>query len=301
MILEAKYIGCLAKEFLTKSLKKAGRIRTILPNTFYAEFDGNPIIVTRKRGRAPLNINISQAQGESFQRIIQPDLSISFKGDALKIGNIIVDLRHVEIYECTGFDLDSLRVSDDELIKASFILSRLYDLVERNFLVIYRTSQFHEFLTNIVKPFANGVEDAVQNPEPYRKLMGLGQGFTPAGDDFLSGFLATLNVSSKIYGFKGFFLSKDDILSSTSWASGMLLYYSQYGYVGEGVSRIVQSLRDEVGFSDALMDLARIGHTSGLDISLGVLVASSMILDLIRSKGILSRVIRHFWTNPETL
>ena len=297
MIFKAKYIGCLAKKFLTRSLKKAGRTRIILPNTFYVEFDGNPIIVTRKRGRAPLNINLSQAQGESFQRIIQPDLRILFKGDTLKIGNIIVDLRHVEIYECMGLDLDSLRVSDDELVKASFILSRLYDLVEGRFLVIYRTSQFHDFLTNIVKPFANGVEDVVQNPEPYRKLIGLGQGFTPAGDDFLSGFLATLNASSKIYGFKGFFLSKDDILSSTSWASGMLLYYSQYGYVGEGVSKIVQSLRDKVGFSDALMDLVRIGHTSGLDISLGVLVASSMILDLVRSKGILNRVIRHFLTN----
>ena len=297
MIFKAKYIGCLAKKFLTRSLKKAGRTRIILPNTFYVEFDGNPIIVTRKRGRAPLNINLSQAQGESFQRIIQPDLRILFKGDTLKIGNIIVDLRHVEIYECMGLDLDSLRVSDDELVKASFILSRLYDLVEGRFLVIYRTSQFHDFLTNIVKPFANGVEDVVQNPEPYRKLIGLGQGFTPAGDDFLSGFLATLNASSKIYGFKGFFLSKDDILSSTSWASGMLLYYSQYGYVGEGVSKIVQSLRDKVGFSDALMDLVRIGHTSGLDISLGVLVASSMILDLVRSKGILNRVISHFLTN----
>ena len=297
MIFKAKYIGCLAKEFLTRSLKKAGRTRIILPNTFYVEFDGNPIIVTRKRGRAPLNINLSQAQGESFQRIIQPDLRILFKGDTLKIGNIIVDLRHVEIYECIGLDLDSLRVSDDELVKASFILSRLYDLVEGRFLVIYRTSQFHDFLTNIVKPFADGVEDMVQNPEPYRKLMGLGQGFTPAGDDFLSGFLATLNASSKICGFKGFFLSKDDILSSTSWASGMLLYYSQYGYVGEGVSKIVQSLRDKVGLSDALMDLARIGHTSGLDISLGVLVASSMILDLVRSKGILNRVISHFLTN----
>ena len=297
MIFKAKYIGCLAKEFLTRSLKKAGRTRIILPNTFYVEFDGNPIIVTRKRGRAPLNINLSQAQGESFQRIIQPDLRTLFKGDTLKIGNIILDLRHVEIYECMGLDLDSLRVSDDELVKASFILSRLYDLVEGRFLVIYRTSQFHDFLANIVKPFANGVEDVVQNPEPYRKLIGLGQGFTPAGDDFLSGFLATLNASSKIYGFKGFFLSKDDILSSTSWASGMLLYYSQYGYVGEGVSKIVQSLRDKVGFSDALMDLVRIGHTSGLDISLGVLVASSMILDLVRSKGILNRVISHFLTN----
>jgi len=297
MIFKAKYIGCLAKEFLTRSLKKAGRTRIILPNTFYVEFNGNPIIVTRKRGRAPLNINLSQVQGESFQRIIQPDLRTLFKGDILKIGNIIVDLRHVEIYECMGLDLDSLRVSDDELIKASFILSRLYDLVEGRFLVIYRTSQFHDFLTKIAKPFANGVEDVVQNPEPYRKLIGLGQGFTPAGDDFLSGFLATLNASSKIYGFKGFFLSKDDILSSTSWASGMLLYYSQYGYVGEGVSKIIQSLRDKVGFSDALMDLVRIGHTSGLDISLGVLVASSMILDLVRSKGILNRVISHFLTN----
>ncbi|HDJ66646.1 MAG TPA: DUF2877 domain-containing protein [Nitrososphaeria archaeon] len=297
MILKARYIGCLAKKFLTESSKKAGRIRIILPNTFYAEFDGNPIVITRKRGRAPLNINLNQSKGEPFQRIIRPDLRILLKDNILKIGNVMVDLRRVETYECVKLGLDSLEVSDDELIKASFILSRLYDLVEEKFLIIYRTSQFNDFLIDVVKPFANGFEDAVHDPGPYRKLMGLGQGFTPAGDDFLSGFLATLNASSKAYGFKGFFLNKDDILSSTSWASGMLLYYSQHGYVGEGVSRVIQSLRDGVGFLDALMDLAKVGHTSGLDLSLGILIASSMILNLIRGKDILNRVIRQFLNN----
>lgn len=294
MIFEARCIGCLAKRFLTNSLKKAGKIRTILPNTFYAEFDGNPIIVTRRRGRAPLNINLNQSQGESFQKMIRPNSRILFRDGVLRIGDIVVNLRRAEIYECIGLDLDSLEVSDDELIKASFILSRLYDLVEGRFLIIYRTNQFHDFLINVVKPFANGFEDAIHNPEPYRKLMGLGQGFTPAGDDFLSGFLATLNALSKAYGFKGFFLSREEILSSTSWASGMLLYYSQYGYVSEGISKVIQSLRDSVGFLDALIDLMRIGHTSGLDISLGILIASSMILNLIKGKNILNRVIRHF-------
>ena len=297
MILKASYIGCLAKRFLTNSPRKIGKIRTILPNTFYVEFDGNPIIVTRKRGRSPLNINLSQDWGESFQRIIRPDSEVQFSGEVLKIGNIVVDLKGVKTYECVELNLDSLRVSDDELVKASFILSRLYDLVEEKFLLIYKTDQFRDFLTDVVKPFAKGVENAIQNPEPYRKLMGLGQGFTPAGDDFLSGFLATLNALSEVYGFKGFFLRRDEILSSTSWASGMLLYYSQYGYVGEGVSKTIQSLRDRVGFLDALMDLARVGHTSGLDLSLGILVASSMILDLIKGRDVLSRVMRQFLNN----
>ena len=297
MILKARYIGCLARRFLTNSPKKIGKIRTILPNTFYVEFNGNPIIVTRKRGRSPLNINLSQDRGESFQRIIRPDSGIQFNGKTLKIGGIVVDLKDVKTYECVELSLDSLKVPDDELIKASFILSRLYDLVEENFLIIYKTDQFRDFLTDVVKPFAKGIEDAIQNPEPYRKLMGLGQGFTPAGDDFLSGFLATSNALSKVYGFKGFFLRKDEILSSTSWASGMLLYYSQYGYVGEGVSKTIQSLGDRVGFLDALMDLARIGHTSGLDLSFGILVASSMILDLIKGRDVLSRVMRQFLNN----
>ena len=297
MILKASYIGCLAKRFLTNSPRKIGKIRTILPNTFYVEFDGNPIIVTRKRGRSPLNINLSQDWGESFQRIIRPDSEVQFSGEVLKIGNIVVDLKGVKTYECVELNLDSLRVSDDELVKASFILSRLYDLVEENFLIIYKTDQFRDFLTDVVKPFAKGVENAIQNPEPYRKLMGLGQGFTPAGDDFLSSFLATSNALSKVYGFKKFFLRRDEILSSTSWASGMLLYYSQYGYVGEGVSKTIQSLGDRVRFLDALMDLARVGHTSGLDLSLGILVASSMILDLIKGKDVLSRVMRQFLNN----
>jgi len=297
MILKASYIGCLAKRFLTNSPRKIGKIRTILPNTFYVEFDGNPIIVTRKRGRSPLNINLSQDRGESFQRIIQPDSEVQFSGEVLKIGNIVVDLKGVKTYECVELNLDSLRVSDDELVKASFILSRLYDLVEEKFLLIYKTDQFRDFLTDVVKPFAKGVENAIQNPEPYRKLMGLGQGFTPAGDDFLSSFLATSNALSKVYGFKKFFLRRDEILSSTSWASGMLLYYSQYGYVGEGVSKTIQSLGDRVRFLDALMDLARVGHTSGLDLSLGILVASSMILDLIKGRDVLSRVMRQFLNN----
>jgi len=46
-------------------------------------------------------------------------------------------LKGVKTYECAELNLDSLKVSDGELIKAPFILSRLYYLVEENFLIIY--------------------------------------------------------------------------------------------------------------------------------------------------------------------
>ncbi|RLF98518.1 MAG: hypothetical protein DRN49_05755, partial [Thaumarchaeota archaeon] len=59
----------------------------------------------------------------------------------------------------------------------------------------------------------------------------------------------------------------------------------------------IQSLKDKVGFSDALMDLMKIGHTSGLDLSFGILIASSMIFDLIKDGKILDHVMRHFSIN----
>ena len=46
-------------------------------------------------------------------------------------------MKGVKTYECAELNLDSLKVSDGELIKAPFILSRLYYLVEENFLIIY--------------------------------------------------------------------------------------------------------------------------------------------------------------------
>ena len=55
----------------------------------------------------------------------------------LEDGNVVVDLKGVKTYECAELNLDSLKVSDGELIKAPFILSRLYYLVEENFLIIY--------------------------------------------------------------------------------------------------------------------------------------------------------------------
>jgi len=62
----------------------------------------------------------------------------------LEDGNVVVDLKGVKTYECVELNLDSLKVSDGELIKAPFILSRLYYLVEENFLIIYKTDQFLE-------------------------------------------------------------------------------------------------------------------------------------------------------------
>ena len=112
-------------------------------------------------------------------------------------------------------------------------------------------------------------------------LVGRGPGLTPAGDDFLSGFLAALRCASVQDG-AGRAIRELDAelcsaiersLSSTVAVSASLLRCAMRSYWLRPLAGIADALASgsAAGASRALADLCAFGHSSGADIATGFL------------------------------
>jgi len=112
--------------------------------------------------------------------------------------------------------------------------------------------------------------------------VGLGGGFTPSGDDLLGGFLATYNSFAQQKGGQIVLLNFDLIESKTSWISAKLLDYMQRRVLDDQISELIRSAAssDTDSFIVALETLLPRGHTSGIDILVGVILALSLTYDI---------------------
>jgi len=116
----------------------------------------------------------------------------------------------------------------------------------------------------------------------YALLIGRGNGFTPSGDDFLAGFTAAYNQLAKWNDWGLIELEIEDLIGETVRESAMLLSYASQGYVDEEMEDLLVSLSSSPDrLTDALTRIATRGHTSGLDMSLGALVAVAAVEDMI--------------------
>ncbi len=105
------------------------------------------------------------------------------------------------------------------------------------------------------------------------RLLGLGSGLTPSGDDVLAGYLA---------GAAAYSLSVDELRTfvcaeaprRTTTLSAALLRHAAVGEAIPQVCRLLLALDDGTGIDVALAGLLRVGHTSGAALAAGVLAAA---------------------------
>ncbi|MDP3058928.1 MAG: DUF2877 domain-containing protein, partial [bacterium] len=115
------------------------------------------------------------------------------------------------------------------------------------------------------------------------KLIGLGRGYTPAGDDVLTGFCATgarlgwldMNWHQK--------LVVETSKTSTS-LSATSLFFAGAGQVQGYLDRVFTAMDNQVALEDACLTLIReAGTTSGSDLLLGLVSASQFDM---RQRGV---------------
>lgn len=112
-----------------------------------------------------------------------------------------------------------------------------------------------------------------------QKIIGLGVGLTPSGDDLLLGFMAGLHATGndrqdrlafiKIFG--------DEILAlsnRTNEISHTYLYHAVRGEFSSSIVAVVESIRDgeEEKFLTRLDNAMQVGHSSGMDAVTGLLI-----------------------------
>lgn len=110
------------------------------------------------------------------------------------------------------------------------------------------------------------------------KLIGLGQGFTPAGDDVLTGYCALAKRIGWLDQEWHLRLVKKAFTESTI-LSATALYFAGRGQVQGLLDNVLQALTDQELLAHAcLMLINEVGSTSGSDMLLGVLAACQYTL-----------------------
>ena len=120
--------------------------------------------------------------------------------------------------------------------------------------------------------------------EELKELVGLGPGLTPSGDDFISGFLYTINYASDFNLIESFNIKFDEWISfisqKTNKISRMDLFLALNDQPLEVVKNLIESLfglKKYRVYNSALRLVDR-GSTSGTDIITGIIFASELVL-----------------------
>lgn len=286
MKLAASYVGSLALKNLRNG--KTGTVKHVFTNTIYIEKDRELLVLTRKSPRAPINIGLRKLPA-SLKAWVNVGDVLRRMDDKLFLGDVEIDLSRAYVYELSfpSFSGEPRLASlEDYITNAAFMLSLLYE-TSPSPIPLPETREFKLFIQNVIAPLLRGNTQAIHDWNNYTPLLGLGGGFTPSGDDFLAGFLTTINMLTE----HKITIDRDELLRHTSWASALLLDYAQRGFVDETLANLLLSIHngDGEGLITHVLALARRGHSSGIDASLGVLIATAA---LSRRDYLVERVLR---------
>ncbi len=122
--------------------------------------------------------------------------------------------------------------------------------------------------------------DRVGSVRAARGLVGLGEGLTPSGDDFLAGFVAALwTLGSPDAGLLADAIVDRD--ERTTMVSGTLLQHAAKGEFAERIHELMGALLDidDVGIAESIERAVAWGASSGTDCLLGALVGLDLVTE----------------------
>jgi len=137
---------------------------------------------------------------------------------------------------------------------------------------------------NLIHDHAVGVKSYEFEDKLSRCLLefcGRGPGFTPAGDDFISGVLTILNWIRLGLNLGTPIIPGSEYRKSTTWTSFKLMEYNARGLVDIEVQESINSIAegDVLHYVDSIRQISKRGHTSGIDFMTGATIAIYLVLD----------------------
>jgi len=276
--LQTNSIGSLAAEAI-QAPDFEGIVTNIFTNSFYLKtMKGDIIFFTTNPTRSPITVNLAT----NFSKI-HPLQQFTSKAGHIDCGDTLIQIKDADIFHQQAINphqLNPLSQLSRMLEIGSFIL----EIIDTSKSGLDKYTLTHERIANFIQSTILLLRIKSAHDEFYEQapsLIGLGSGFTPSGDDFLGGFLATYNTFANSLKRPQIVLSFDSLETKTNWISAKLLDCMQLRILDEEVTGLISSVTcaDENQFIFSLEALASRGHTSGIDIITGVIIALSIIFD----------------------
>ena len=250
-----------------------GETVKVFENTVYLKTGHDDLIcLTSKDVKAPMNLNLNTPV--DFLKLDCISKKAIRTPTGLKLETIVFDTKNSKIYPITK----------NHEIKNGLQNRVLFSVDEINLLdtlgsILDNHSPFFNELSYSIRSISESTQkrDLMKLSNQLSGIVGLGNGFTPSGDDFIVGFLFCLNRILLCTNHKDV---KFVIMGNTNWASKKFIDYSQNGIVIEPLEMFVNFLlsgENEAEFP--LMDLIQVGKSSGIDASIGAIIATLFVFD----------------------
>jgi hypothetical protein len=282
-ILQARNVGPIAFRAI-KNLKAGfvGEVAASFTNSFYIRTSNDELIfVTGLPVKSPITVNLNSS--DDFERLLRPPVPVFFEKAELRVGDdLTVDLRGASTQPDQP-DLSTLQIG--QLQEALYTAATILTIVDTHQSVLDQASIAYSGAEQFVRTGILSLRDTGDS-EPFletaEEIVGLGPGFTPSGDDVLGGLLGTYNSLSRAVRRPKILLDFESLKKSTNWISAKLLDYMQREVFDDQVAHLVRSAGsgNKEEFIVALETLLPRGHTSGVDISVGALLALSVLRDV---------------------
>jgi len=293
--LSTNCIGSLASRFIKDSGSEIiGEILSVFPNSLYIKtMNGELVFVTNRRLRSPITVNTESKV--DFQEIVRPQDQVTLGEGEIHIGDSLsVNLnQNIPSVAQTTSHPRQLTITGPTLHLASVILM----IIDNHLSVLDQVGIAHtgvsRFVSEGILPFRQST-DVKSFRNAAERIVGLGTGFTPSGDDLLGGFLATYNSFTQVTGRPPIALEFESLEDRTNWISAKLLDYMQREILDEQVSTLIDSSASQHSdtFILALETLLPRGHTSGIDILVGTLLALGLIYDVTRKDNVTAAIAK---------
>ena len=250
-----------------------GETVKVFESTVYLKTGHDDLIcLTSKDVKAPMNLNLNVPINFLELDCINKKAIRTLNG--LKLETIGFDTKNSKIHPLTK----------DHEIEAGLRNRILFSVDEINLFdtagsILDNNSPFFNELSDSIRSISESTQKHELNKlsAQLSSIVGLGNGFTPSGDDFIVGFLFCLN---RILSCSNHKYAKFVIIGNTNWASKKFIDYSQNDIVIEPLEGFVNFLlsgENETKFP--LIDLIQVGKSSGIDASIGAIIAAVFVFD----------------------
>lgn len=269
MIQRASTVGELAQRFLSRGGR--GTVTRVFRRSAYVRAGSDFFILLWSGGPSPMTVNVVGEKDGSTGLRAGEECELAPSGVVAR--DLEVNLEGARAYHSSlrkGGVVSFPRTSD--LVKGVAMVRSFYDASPHGPSLI-SDQAFRGFVDGSLAPAARGSRRLKFGD--FVGLVGRGGGFTPAGDDFTAGFTSVFNYIARSRRSGPIVIPRRLASSRTIPESAAIMVYSSRGHVDEELQRLILNSLGGRGFRDDLMSLASRGHTSGMDMSLGVLLAEA--------------------------
>jgi hypothetical protein len=276
--------------FLAAANECLGKVISVFDSTVNIKMINNELLViTLGKTRSPISMNVFPVYNRSsgFRQLVSYGSKLRKQdNETLSIGKpILINIKKSRIYE-NNFEKPSyehvkrfVNVSDkifDTLLKTA----RRGCLIDPDFTTngllsktLVQLQRYRSIKDN--KKFVKLISNKLL------ELCGRGPGYTPSGDDFVSGYCVLFNNLSDFLHTTPIILHRKKVAHSTTWMSSKFIDYYGKCIVDEQIQEMINSIStgDPEKYMSLLRQISYRGHTSGADIGLGMTAALYTLID----------------------